>query len=191
MLNSSLANHTGPAIRVNEFKLQFQNGQVITPTGLDLTNNNDLQFIVGFEGVPDTVQQFRVLAQIRKRDTENGVSGRFIVDRRATTVQAVVGLQANPSRVTVAIEHEHPTISNEEEIPEAIPFKSILPPFHLGPGIYDLVAELTPEDQSGPREDLKIGLSYTFEGIIPPPPPETPPVALENADKPEALLNVG
>lgn len=182
MLNP-LANHTGPTFKINEFRLQFDDGQQVIARALDLTKENNLQFIVGFEDLPDAIQRFRVVADIRKRDTANGISGQFFVDRRATTIEAIVDL-GDASRVTVEIEHEHPEI-NEGEIPEATPFDSILPPFHLGPGVYDLVAELTPMDESGLREDQKIGLSYEFDGFIPPAQPEEPPAALDNTLQPE------
>jgi hypothetical protein len=184
MLNPQLANHIGPIFKINEFRLQFDDGQQVINQALDLSKGNNLQFVVGFEDLPDAIQRFRVVADIRKRDTASGISGEFIVNRRATTIDAIVDLEGDASRVTVEIEHDHPEV-NEGEIPEASPFDPFLRPFHLGPGIYDLVAELTPMDGSGLREDLRIGLSYNFNGFIAAAQPEGSPAAFENALQPE------
>ena len=188
MLNPQLANHTGPSFSINEFKLQFDDGQEVINRALDLTKENNLQIVVAFQGLPDEIQRFRVVADIRKTENETGISGDFSVGRRATTIQAIVDLESDASRVTVEVEHDHPEI-NEDEISEAVPVDSILPPFHLGPGIYDLVAEFTPLDESGLREDLKVSLSYNFNGFVPTSSPEKQPAAFENARQPETTTD--
>jgi hypothetical protein len=188
MLNSRLAHHTAPSIQVREFQLQFQNGQQITTNQLDLSINDDLTLVVIFDELPDTIRGFKVLVDIRKRDERTGASGDFLVDRPATTIEGTLGVDGNPPRVTVHIEHEAPHLSEDPEeensdgpVPEAVPADSIFPPFHLGPGTYDLIADFTPEDDSGRREDLRFRLSYEFQGFIPEAPPAAPPAAFKNA----------
>jgi hypothetical protein len=188
MLNAQLANHTGPSFSINEFKLQFDDGQEVINRVLDLTKEGNLQIVVAFQGLPEEIQRFRVVADIRKTENETGISGDFSIGRRATTIEAIVDLESEASRLTVEVEHDHPEI-NEDQIPDAVPFDSILPPFHLGPGIYDLVAEFTPMDESGLREDLKVSLSYNFNGVVPASSQEGSPAAFENTRQPDTTTD--